>query len=111
MLLQQVLNLEHDGLQHQDLEPDRLYEYRAEQGAIPVASVNSSMTFSGRELQAIRGQEFTDVATLRAAGRLMRGVIAYHLDGKELQSRRVLQELRKRPGSASNKQTDKEIDD
>jgi DNA repair protein RecO (recombination protein O) len=110
-LLGYALNLEHDGLQQQDLEADRLYEYRAEQGAMPVQQGGGTMTFSGRELAGIRCQEFADPAVLRAAGRLLRGVIAYHLDGKELQSRKVLRDLRKRPAGSTLPPEMKEMHD
>ena len=44
-------------------------------------------------LSAIRAQQFEDPEVLRAAGRLLREVISYHLGGKELKSRKVLLEL------------------
>ncbi|MGB5345729.1 MAG: DNA repair protein RecO [Woeseia sp.] len=96
-LLGYALNLEHDVADHRELRDELYYEYRAALGAMPVDRSDGVMIFSGRELLAIRGGRFAEPATLRAASRLLRGVIAYHLDGKELLSRKVLQELRKRP--------------
>lgn len=96
-LLGYALNLDHDVAGHAELEDERFYEYRAALGAMPVDRCEGPMIFSGRELSAIRGSRFSEPDTLRAASRLLRGVIAYHLDGKELKSRKVLQELRKRP--------------
>ena len=55
------------------------------------------MTFTGRELLAVAGQAFGDDAILAGAGRLLRHVIAWHLDGKELNSRKVLLEMRRTP--------------
>jgi recombinational DNA repair protein (RecF pathway) len=57
------------------------------------------MIFTGAELTAIRGEAFADETALRCAGRLLRQVIAWHLDGKELKSRKVLKEIRKSSGS------------
>lgn len=102
-LLGYAMNLDHDAQQAVALEAARFYEYRAEQGAWPVERQQGPMVFSGRELLAIGSQEFADPAILQAASRLLRAVIAYHLDGKELQSRKVLRELRNAAGSTKEK--------
>ena len=108
-LLGYALSLDHDGLQQQDLEPQQYYEYRAEQGAVPSSLTTGAMLFRGDELLAIRAQEFHEPTTLRAANRLMRGVIAYHLDGKELQSRKVLRELRNKSAGLRRDDIDEEM--
>ena len=77
------------------LEPNAHYEYRATQGPVAVSHRDGSMVFSGAELAAIGRRDFDDPAVLTAAGRLLRGVIAYHLDGKELKSRKVFREVRR----------------
>ena len=53
------------------------------------------MSFSGAELLAVARQEFDDPAATKAANRLLRNVIAWHLDGRELKSRKVFEELRR----------------
>lgn len=110
-LLGYALNLEQDVADHRDLLDDVYYEYRTTLGAMPSAQPDGPMVFSGRDLRAIRGGSFADPATLRAASRLLRGVIAYHLDGKELKSRKVLQELRRRPATppGSNEENAAEV--
>ncbi|MGB5245729.1 MAG: DNA repair protein RecO [Woeseia sp.] len=100
-LLGYALNLDHDVADHSDLRDELFYEYRAALGAMPVDHHEGPMIFSGRDLLAIRGGRFSETATLRAASRLLRGVIAYHLDGKELQSRKVLLELRRPPATGT----------
>ncbi len=90
-----ALELERDALDHEPLVPEQDYEYRVERGAVPVSGREGRMVFSGRTLAAIAALEFDDAGTLRAAGRLLREVIAYHLGGKELRSRKVLLELRR----------------
>ncbi|MGY8794820.1 MAG: hypothetical protein ACKVJN_06775, partial [Woeseiales bacterium] len=52
------------------------------------------MIFTGTELIAIREQAFSDPLVLKNANRLLRQVIAWHLNGKELKSRKVLMEMR-----------------
>lgn len=85
--------LEHDNATGAELLDDRRYEYRPESGPMPVRDTAGQMVFTGGELKSIAERNFEDQATLRCAGRLMRGVIAYHLNGKELRSRRVLREV------------------
>jgi DNA repair protein RecO (recombination protein O) len=94
-LLGYALNLDHDTESGNDLVAEKRYEYRVEQGPVPVGDRDGPMMFTGAELLAVGRQEFTDKVTLKNAGRLMRHVVAWHLDGKELKSRRVLQEIRR----------------
>ncbi len=94
-LLGYALNLDHDTRSGDELEPDRTYEYRVEQGPVAVEGRNGPMVFSGRELQAVARGGFEDPAVLAPAGRLLRQVIDWHLDGQELQSRKVLRDMRR----------------
>jgi len=94
-----ALNLDHDSAHNEPLKHDSLYEYRIEQGPVPVAESVGPLTFSGAELEAIRREEFSSAAVLDNAARLLRRVIAFHLEGKELKSRKVLIEMR-RSGAA-----------
>ena len=96
-MLGYALNLDHDTQSQEPLQPQQHYEYRVEQGPVPVSARDGPMIFTGVELDAIRKQQFGETVILKKAGRLLRNVIAYHLDGKELNSRKVLQELRRSP--------------
>ena len=51
------------------------------------------LVFNGKDLLAIGAGRLDDAGVLRAANRLMREVIAFHLGGKELRSRKVLLSL------------------
>jgi len=92
-LLGYALNLEQESTGSQPLHADRHYEYRMEQGAVPVSRSDGPMVFSGGLLAAIGTQQFDDPTVLAAANRLLREVIAHHLGGKELKTRKVLLEL------------------
>ena len=71
--------------------------------SVPVSDREGPMVFRGAEIDAIRNQQFADPAVLKNAGSLLRNVIAYHLDGKELKSRKVLKDMRNRKtGSKEN---------
>ena len=102
-ILGYALNLDHDTETTEPLRPQQKYEYRVEQGLVPVSDRDGPMVFRGAEIDAIRNQQFADPAVLKNAGSLLRNVIAYHLDGKELKSRKVLKDMRNRKtGSKEN---------
>ena len=91
-----ALNLDHEAGSGADLDPGRNYDYRVEQGAVAVSRNDGPMIFTGTVLAGIAAQQFDDPDVLRAANRLMREVIAFHLGGKELKSRKVLLEMRRK---------------
>ena len=102
-ILGYALNLDHDTETTESLRPQQHYEYRVEQGLVPVSDREGPMVFRGAEIDAIRNQQFADPVVLKNAGSLLRNVIAYHLDGKELKSRKVLKDMRNRKtGSKEN---------
>lgn len=95
-LLRQIgyaLNFDHESASQQPLEAHQNYEYRVEQGPVAVSKTDGSLVFSGAMLTAVGAQKFDDPDTLRAANRLMREVVSFHLGGKELKSRKVLLEI------------------
>ena len=53
------------------------------------------MIFHGDEIQLIKLKGFQSKNVLKSANRLLRNTIAFHLDGKILKTRKVLEELRK----------------
>ena len=94
-LLGYALNLAVDNDTERPLDASRRYEYRAEVGPVAAGERDGEMIFLGSELLSIDRREFDRSGTLEGANRLLRGVIAYHLNGKELKSRKVLREIRR----------------
>ncbi len=92
-LLGYAVNLDHEFGSQDKLVAEQNYEYRMEQGPVPVDRPEGSMVFIGATLTAIASERFDDPVVLKAANRLMREIIAFHLGGKELKSRKVLMEL------------------
>jgi DNA repair protein RecO (recombination protein O) len=90
-----ALNLAHEAGQQKALEPDRNYEYRMEQGPVAVERSEGALVFTGATLTAIDKLAFDQPDVLRAAGRLLREVINFHLGGKELKTRKVLVDIHK----------------
>lgn len=89
------LNLDHDVLNDVPLDPEGLYEYRLEQGPVPVAAGGAALTLSGADLLAIGSGDLSSPASLQAAKRLLRSVLAHYLDGKTLKTRAVLASMRR----------------
>ena len=92
-LLGYAISLDHESGSHQALDPNQSYDFRMEQGPVPVGRDDGPLVFPGSVLLEIAARRFEDAAVVRAAGRLLREVIDYHLGGKELQSRKVLREV------------------
>jgi DNA repair protein RecO (recombination protein O) len=92
-LLGYAVSLDHEAGSQKDVEPERNYEYRVEQGPVPVDRSEGPLVFTGEALLAIGAGQFEDARVLRASNRLLREIIAHHLGGKELRSRKVLLEV------------------
>ncbi len=92
-LLGYAVNLDHEYGGRESLDAERHYQYRMEQGAVPVERSDGPLVFTGSTLTAVAEQRFDDPEVLRAANRLLREIISFHLGGKELKSRKVLMEL------------------
>jgi DNA repair protein RecO (recombination protein O) len=94
-LLGYALNLDHDTETEVPLSSAGFYVYRPERGPAAVSDPFGAMTFSGSDLIAIRNRDFSRPETLRSAGRLLRDVIAFHLGGRELKSRKVFRDMQR----------------
>ncbi len=92
-LLGYAVNLSHEFASHAPLDDEQLYEYRMEQGPVRVERSAGALVFPGQVLSSIGAQRFDDPDVLRAANRLLREIIGFHLGGKELKSRKVLMEV------------------
>jgi DNA repair protein RecO (recombination protein O) len=97
-LLGYALEFEHEAGGTSDLDPEKNYEYRVEQGPVTVSRSEGALVFRGSTLSRIGAEEFDNAEVMRAANRLLRHVINHHLGGKELKTRKVLQDLHRRSG-------------
>ncbi len=88
-----ALNLETEARTDRPLQPGQAYEFRPDEGAVPVERREGAMVFTGAQLLAIAAQDFESDECRRDAGRLLRRVIHYQLDGRELKTRKVLKDL------------------
>jgi len=92
-LLGYAVNLGHEAGTSDKIDPAGNYEYRIDQGPVPVARSDGPLVFRGSTLLAIAAREFDDPDVLRSANGLLRAAVTHHLGGKELKSRKVLREL------------------
>ncbi len=91
-LLGYAVNLDHEAGSRNPLKIDQDYEYRMEQGPVLIER-DGPLVFKGAVFKEIAEQRFEKPDILRAANRLLREIIGFHLGGKELKSRKVLMEL------------------
>jgi DNA repair protein RecO (recombination protein O) len=89
------LSLTHD-VQEQPIDPDCLYHYRLEHGAVKALDVaEGPLMFAGSSLLALIREDLQDSAACADARRLLRAALDCVLDGRELKSRQVMLALRK----------------
>lgn len=88
------LNLATDVLEHAPVDPGKNYEYRVEQGLVPVTGTSGSCIFRGAEILAVSRLEFDTPDVLRVAKLLLRTVIHHHLGGRVLKTRQVVAAMR-----------------
>jgi DNA repair protein RecO (recombination protein O) len=91
------LVLQHD-TEAQPLEPDRLYDYVADRGPVPLRHPElrarlEGVRVSGATLLALAEEHLEDPAALREAKMLMRELLAVRLGDRPLHSRRLFQSM------------------
>lgn len=90
------LNLEHDAVTGDPLDPQRSYSYVVERGPLPAeGGAAGDLVFSGAQLRAIGRGDFADPACLEPARRLLRAVLDHHLGGRPLRTRQVFGAMRR----------------
>ncbi len=90
------LNLTHDAVDHQPLDPEQTYQFVIEQGAVPVgAGQSGQLVFSGADILAIGSGVYSDQRKLHSAKRLLRVVLDHYLGGRPLKTRQVLASMRR----------------
>ncbi len=84
------------------LDPQRSYGYRHEFGPIPWRDPADGLKIRGTALLALAQDEIPDADDLAALRRLLRALIAHHLDGTALRAWGMLGELRVSPVAAAD---------
>lgn len=90
------LALERDAVTGQPIEPDAVYHYRLEQGAVRAADVaEGDLMFTGATLLSLAREDLDDARVCADARRLLRAALDRCLEGRELKTRQVLLALRR----------------
>ncbi len=88
------LELDHEVDTGERLRPEGRYLYDPEQGPRAVGDrVEDEHAYWGRELLALGDEALADEASLRAARRLLGGILKSHLGERPLKSREVLKDI------------------
>jgi DNA repair protein RecO (recombination protein O) len=91
-----ALPLEHEAGAGTPIEPERLYRYDPEEGAMPLVNgiaPDEALVVPGRVLLEIARDDYSAPATAQAAKQLMRLAITRRLDRQPLHSRTIFREL------------------
>lgn len=86
------LSLEHEA-DGTPIRVDGRYFYRLEQGAVVARNDEDGPTLAGKTLLDLAADDYRDPRTLAESKLLMRQLLAHHLSGHVLQSRRVFVDL------------------
>lgn len=78
------------------IEPDAVYHYRLEQGAVRAADVaEGDLMFTGATLLRLAREDLDDARVCSDARRLLRAALDRCLEGRELRTRQVMLALRR----------------
>lgn len=91
-----ALSLHYDAQTEQPLESDKFYCYDIERGPVEKQSTHPprhGIEMSGAHLIALRDNTLNSIESLRDAKRLMRAILAVHLNGRPLQSRQIMADV------------------
>jgi DNA repair protein RecO (recombination protein O) len=69
------------------------YRYQVERGAVRESEAESGQVVSGKTLLDLAADDYADPRSLAESKQLMRHLLAHHLSGQQLQTRRVFIEL------------------
>ncbi|HHZ70953.1 MAG TPA: DNA repair protein RecO [Methylococcaceae bacterium] len=83
------LQLENDAVTERPIDPNQQYDYLSDIGPVPTMSQG----FSGKSLIALRKKILNDELVRKEAKQLMRQVIDFHLQGRELKSRALISQF------------------
>jgi DNA repair protein RecO (recombination protein O) len=75
------------------VEAEVRYRYQVERGAVRESEAETGQVVSGKTLLDLAADDYADPRSLAESKQLMRHLLAYHLSGQQLQTRRVFIEL------------------
>ena len=89
-----AINFDTEAMSSKNIQGEKDYIFYPEQGFRLANDNNTTKTIiKGSEIKAIKNQDFSSPNILRAAKKVLRLSIEHHLDGKELNSKKVFQSI------------------
>ena len=89
-----AINFDTEAMSSKNIQAKEGYIFYPEQGFRLANDSNATKTIiKGSEIKAIKNQDFSSPNILRAAKKILRLSIEHHLDGKELNSKKVFQSI------------------
>ena len=79
------------------MDPSSFYRYAPEHGLVKTKQLDaiSISEFLGKDLLSLSRDDFSEISTLRVAKGLLRSVIDFYLDGRQLHSRELYRQYLK----------------
>ena len=87
------LQLDHDAVTGEPIQPDTRYVYSVESGPSAAGDAVPEAVYWGRELISLRGGSLDDPESLRAAKRLLSTVLRNYLGERPLKTRAVFEDI------------------
>lgn len=90
-----AINFQTEALNPKGIESNQYYRYEPEQGFHLLSKDSKINKYSGTQIKHIREMDFSEKETLLAAKKLTRETIQFHLDGKELMTKKMYRSIKR----------------
>jgi len=88
-----AINFETEALSSKSIDTNQYYRYEPEQGFHLLPKDSQMKKYSGVQIKSIKEMDFSEYDTLIAAKKLTRQTIHFHLDGKELMTKKMYKSI------------------
>jgi len=90
-----AINFQTEALSSKTININEYYRYEPEQGFHLLPSDSQIKKYSGGQIKSIQKMDFSESDTLLAAKKLTRETIHFHLDGKELMTKKMYKSIKR----------------
>ena len=90
-----AINFETEALSSKSIDTNQYYRYEPEQGFHLLPKDSQMKKYSGVQIKSIKEMDFSEYDTLIAAKKLTRQTIHFHLDGKELMTKKMYKSIKR----------------
>ena len=90
-----AINFQTEALNPKEIESHQYYRYEPEQGFHLLSKDSQIKKYSGKQIKSIEKMDFSERDTLLTAKKLTRETIQFHLDGKELMTKKMYRSIKR----------------